>query len=164
VPRIYELGGAIPRDIKEFTRDAKPLVVLLDGARGLWRLAPQLFKPWKRVTCVLDIMHVVGYLWSAANALFGEASRAGKHWVQQKLTEILRGRVGYGHRRPAPNPHEAAAAEVGAGDARERHHVLPQPPALDAVRRIPGRGPAGWDRRRGVGLWFRGQAPDGGRR
>jgi hypothetical protein len=72
-----------------------PLVVRLDGALGLWRLAPQLFKPWKRVTCVRDIMHVVGYLWSAANALFGEASRAGKHWGQQKLTAILRGRVGY---------------------------------------------------------------------
>jgi len=73
----------------------KPLVVLLDGALGLWRLATQLFRPWKRVTFVLDIMHVVGYLWSAANALFGEASQAGKHWVQQKLTEMLRGRVGY---------------------------------------------------------------------
>jgi hypothetical protein len=73
----------------------QPLVILLDGALGLWRLAPQLFKPWKRVTCVLDIMHVVGYLWAAANALFGEQSQAGKHWVQQKLTEILRGRVGY---------------------------------------------------------------------
>jgi hypothetical protein len=73
----------------------KPLVVLLDGALGLWRLAPQLFKPWKRVTCVRDILHVVGYLWSGANALFGEQSRAGKRWVQQKLTEILRGRVGY---------------------------------------------------------------------
>src|SRR6266581_585250 len=73
----------------------KPLVVLLDGALGLWRLATKLFKPWKRVTFVLDIMHVVGYLWSAANALFGEASQAGKHWVQQKLTEMLRGRVGY---------------------------------------------------------------------
>ena len=47
------------------------------------------------MTFVLDIMHVVGYLWSAANALFEEASKAGKHWVQQKLTEILRGRVGY---------------------------------------------------------------------
>ena len=47
------------------------------------------------MTCVLDIMHVVGYLWSAANALFGEGSKAGKRWVQQKLTEILRGRVGY---------------------------------------------------------------------
>ena len=72
----------------------KPLVILLDGALGLWRLAPQLFKPWKRVTCVLDIMHVVGYLWAAANALFGEASKAGQHWVQHKLTEILSGRVG----------------------------------------------------------------------
>jgi hypothetical protein len=73
----------------------KPLVILLDGALGLWRLAPPLFKPWKRVTCVLDILHVVGYLWSAANALFGEQSKVGQHWVQQKLTEILRGRVGY---------------------------------------------------------------------
>jgi hypothetical protein len=73
----------------------KPLVVLLDGALGLWNLAPQLFKPWKRMTCILDIMHVVGYLWSAANALFGEGSKDGTRWVQAKLTEILRGRVGY---------------------------------------------------------------------
>jgi hypothetical protein len=72
----------------------KPLVVLLDGALCLWRLATKLFKPWRRVTFVLDIMHVVSYLWSAANALFGEASKAGKHWVQRKLTAILRGRVG----------------------------------------------------------------------
>ena len=73
----------------------KPLVVLLDGALGLWRLATKLFEEWRHVTFVLDIMHVVGYLWSAANALFGEQSKAGKHWLQQKLTAILRGRVGY---------------------------------------------------------------------
>jgi hypothetical protein len=73
----------------------KPLVVLLDGALGLWRLAIKLFKPWKRVTFVLDILHVVGSLWSAANALFGEASQAGKHWVQQQRTEMRRGRGGY---------------------------------------------------------------------
>ena len=73
----------------------KPLVVLLDGALGLWNLAPQLFKPWKRMTCILDILHVVGYLWSAANALFGDGSKDGTRWVQAKLTEILRGRVGY---------------------------------------------------------------------
>jgi hypothetical protein len=46
------------------------------------------------VTCVLDILHVVGSLGSAANALFGEASKTGKHWAQAKLTAILRGRVG----------------------------------------------------------------------
>jgi hypothetical protein len=73
----------------------KPLVVLLDGALGLWRLAPKLFRPWRRMTCVLDIMHVVGYLWSAANALFGEGSKDGTRWVQAKLTAILYGRVGY---------------------------------------------------------------------
>jgi hypothetical protein len=73
----------------------KPLVVLLDGALGLWNLATTLFKPWKRVTCVLDIMHVMCYLWTAAHALFREGSREGNCWVQEKLTEILRGRVGY---------------------------------------------------------------------
>jgi hypothetical protein len=29
----------------------KPLVVLFDGALGLWRLAPKLFREWRRVTC-----------------------------------------------------------------------------------------------------------------
>jgi hypothetical protein len=73
----------------------QPLVVLLDGALGLWHLATQLFRAWKRVTFVLDIMHVISYLWTAANALFQEGSQDGKRWVQQKLTAILRGRVGY---------------------------------------------------------------------
>jgi hypothetical protein len=73
----------------------KPLVLRRDGALCLWRLAPQLFTPWTRVTWVLDIMDVVGYLWAVANALCGEASQAGQHGVQQKLTEILSGRVGY---------------------------------------------------------------------
>jgi hypothetical protein len=73
----------------------KPLVVLLDGALCLWSLATKLFKAWRRRTFVLDIMHVVGYLWNAANALFGEGAKEGKRWVQAKLAEILRGRVGY---------------------------------------------------------------------
>jgi hypothetical protein len=70
------------------------VVVRLDGALGLWNLAPKLFKPWKRMTCGLDIMPVVGSLWSAANALCGERSKDGKRWVQAKLGDLLRGRVG----------------------------------------------------------------------
>ena len=72
----------------------KPVVILRDGALGLGRLAPQLFQPWKRVPGVLDLLHVVGSLWRAANARFGAQSRAGKRWVPQKLTESLRGRGG----------------------------------------------------------------------
>jgi hypothetical protein len=72
-----------------------PLVIRLDGALCRWNLAPKLFKPWKHMTCVLDMMHVVSSLWTAANAVFQEGSRDGTRWVQVKLTEILRGRVGY---------------------------------------------------------------------
>lgn len=71
------------------------LVLLLDGALGLWRLVCKHFREWAKVTYVLDIMHVVGYLWFAANALYAEGSKGGKVWVKQKLTEILLGRVGY---------------------------------------------------------------------
>src|SRR6266850_7914958 len=53
-------------------RHRTPVVVLLDGALCLWNLAPKLFQAWKRGTGVLDIMPVVGDLWSAANAWFGE--------------------------------------------------------------------------------------------
>jgi hypothetical protein len=70
------------------------LVVRLDGALGLWHLATQLFTPWTRVMCVVDIRHVMSDLWSAANARFGEASQARQPWVQPKLTAMLRGRVG----------------------------------------------------------------------
>lgn len=70
------------------------LALLLDGALSLWKLVRKRFTEWKTVSFVLDIIHVVGYLWLAANALYKEGSEAGKHWVQQKLTEILRGRVG----------------------------------------------------------------------
>jgi hypothetical protein len=72
----------------------QPMIVLLDGALGLWSLATTLFKPWTRVTCVLDIMPVVGDLWSAANALFGAGAKDGTRWVQAKLAAMLHGRVG----------------------------------------------------------------------
>lgn len=72
----------------------RPLAVLLDGALGLWSLVRNGFQDWDHVTFVLDIIHVVGYLWTAANALFRDGSTEGRQWVQAKLTQILRGRVG----------------------------------------------------------------------
>lgn len=72
----------------------RPVAVLLDGALGLWSLVGKGFQGWEQVTFILDIIHVVGYLWTAANALFRDGSAEGKQWVQDKLTQILRGRVG----------------------------------------------------------------------
>ena len=100
---VASLGRTTQAVMELITADAErrdpqhrtPLVIRLDGALCLWRLAPKLFKPWKPVTCVLDMMHVVSYLWAAANAWFPEGSKDGTRWVQVKLMEILRGRVGY---------------------------------------------------------------------
>jgi len=73
----------------------RPLAVLLDGAKCLRTLAGKLFGEWPIVVYILDIIHVTEYLWDVANALFGDDTKKGRHWVQSKLTEILLGRVGY---------------------------------------------------------------------
>lgn len=73
----------------------KPLAILLDGSLNLWRLVGHRFRKWKTKFFVLDIIHVITYLWVAANALHKLESREGRRWVQDKLTEILKGRVGY---------------------------------------------------------------------
>jgi hypothetical protein len=101
--RGASLGRTKPQGMARIKADAarrdpqhrQPWVLRLDGALGLGRLAPQLFKPWQRVTGVLDLLPVVGSLWSAANALVGEQATAGTRWVPQQLRALLRGRGGY---------------------------------------------------------------------
>lgn len=73
----------------------RPLAVLLDGASTLRIKAVKFFSDWPVVHIILDIIHATEYLWDVANALFGESSKDGRLWVQAKLTEILKGRVGY---------------------------------------------------------------------
>jgi hypothetical protein len=104
VRRVASLVRTKPAGRQRLKADAErrdpphrqPWVLVLDGARCLWRLAPQRVTPWQRVTCGLDSMPVGGDLWAAANAVFGEAAKAGQHWVQHKLTAIRSGRVGDG--------------------------------------------------------------------
>jgi hypothetical protein len=102
VRRVARLVRTQPAVIELMKADAErrdpghrqPWVVLREGALGLWNLAPKRFKPWQRMTCILDILHVVGSLWSAANAWFGDGSKDGTCGVQAALTAMLRGRVG----------------------------------------------------------------------
>jgi hypothetical protein len=43
---------------------------------------------------ILDIIHVTEYLWKAATALHGETSPERVRWIQEKLRDILAGKVG----------------------------------------------------------------------
>jgi len=74
---------------------SKSWVALVDGNRTQLRL---LRKEARRrrvnLTIVLDIVHVIEYLWAAAYAFCSEGSREAEQWVSYRLDRILRGEAG----------------------------------------------------------------------
>lgn len=90
-----EVVNEIISDAKRRNPDGKrPLVVLMDGALHLWSLLALVLKGME-YTGILDIIHVVEYLWKAVNALYGEKGSGNKQWVYDHLVSILEGRVGW---------------------------------------------------------------------
>jgi len=63
-------------------------VALTDGASAL---QTQMTEQLPRFTLVLDLIHAIEYLWTGANALFGETHPKRKHWVAQQLLKLLSG-------------------------------------------------------------------------
>jgi len=76
----------------------RPLAVLMDGERALEKEAKRRFRAWPVKFMILDLLHVLGYLWSAANAFYGEGDEnhpARQAFVFERLLKILDGRAGY---------------------------------------------------------------------
>lgn len=71
----------------------RPWVVVMDGALHLWALVSGVLKGVNYVG-ILDIIHVVEYLWQVANTLYGEKNPQGQQWVYDHLLSILKGKVG----------------------------------------------------------------------
>jgi hypothetical protein len=96
---------ATARDLK---RD-KQWVALVDGnPTQLSRLEQMAQRYQVGLVIVLDIIHVLGYLWKAALAFHPEDTKEAQLWVSQRLLEILRGRsssVAGGIRRSATLRH-----------------------------------------------------------
>lgn len=70
-------------------------VVLVDGAEHQMKLIKQAQrKHGVKVTIILDIIHVLEYLWKASYVFFEVGSEQSKKWVSQKALEILNGRAG----------------------------------------------------------------------
>lgn len=84
----------IIKDVKSRSLEGKgALVVVMDGALGLWSLLSSLLVGVNWVG-ILDIIHVVEYLWKVGNSIHGEGTHDGKEWVYNHLVSILEGRVG----------------------------------------------------------------------
>lgn len=75
---------------------AKTWVAVVDGNKPQLALLHKLARQRRiALTVVLDIIHVVEYLWKAAHAFHAEGSPALEAWVAARLLQILRGRASH---------------------------------------------------------------------
>ena len=72
--------------------DPKPVLFLSDGERALRKLQ-QRYLP--EAIDILDLWHVMEYLWKGAHVFHAEGSTAAEDWVGQRLRMLLEGKVGY---------------------------------------------------------------------
>jgi hypothetical protein len=70
-------------------------IVLVDGQQDqIRRMKKAARKAGVKITIVLDIIHVLEYLWNAAYAFHAQGSEAAETWVRQRLFALLQGRSG----------------------------------------------------------------------
>ena len=70
-------------------------VVLVDGqADQIRRVERAARKVGVKITMVLDIVHVLEYLWRAAYAFHQDGTPAAEAWVEHQLVKLLSGRTG----------------------------------------------------------------------
>lgn len=71
----------------------KDWVALVDGNKTQIRLLEKKAKEEKvKVTIIVDIIHVLEYLWKAAYAFHSSGSQEAQNWVSDKLFRILQGK------------------------------------------------------------------------
>ena len=68
-------------------------MVLIDGSLYLWKLVIAHFSKVKDYTVILDIIHVLEYIYLAAHSLHKENTKESKDYAYNMLLRILKGQV-----------------------------------------------------------------------
>jgi len=89
--RLFARLG-IEVESREIDQD-QPIVCLMDGERALWTAMRQWLPA--RTVGILDLYHVLEYLWKAAHCFHAEKSQAAEEFVTARLRMLLEGKVGY---------------------------------------------------------------------
>ena len=83
----------------------KHWIVLVDGDRKqLCWIQRAAKRHSARITIILDIIHVIEYLWMAAHAFHGDGTKEAEQYVSERLLKVLEGKAGWvagGMRRSA---------------------------------------------------------------
>jgi hypothetical protein len=75
--------------------DEKSWVALVDGNKSQIRILKRLAKKkGLDLTIIVDLIHVIEYLWDAARAFHPDPGDQLESWVRYRLLEILRGKAG----------------------------------------------------------------------
>jgi len=88
-----EVMEEIYEEVKDENFNDEPLVCVMDGALSLWNLFKDVFKNIKNKVLILDIIHVLEYIWIIAHIKHKEGSDGGKAYVYEKLLLILQGKI-----------------------------------------------------------------------
>lgn len=88
-----EVMEEIKETIKDKNFDIDPLVCLMDGAPFIWKIFKEVFRDILNKVLILDIIHVVEYIWLIAHCMYKERSVQAKQYVYEKLLIILKGGV-----------------------------------------------------------------------
>ena len=110
----------------------------MDGANHqIERIRFEARKREVKVTIVIDVVHVLGYLWQAAGCLHPHDDQAAAHWVHRQATKVLQGharKVAGTIRRQATNagldPSQRKPADEAATYLTNKAPYLDYPTAL----------------------------------
>ena len=104
----------VAREVQRRDPDGtKARVCIMDGSKGLWTQAR---KELRGFTFVLDLFHVLEYLWKVAYVFYPENSPEAEGFVRHRLRMLLEGKVGYvigGLRQMLSKHHKLRRAERG---------------------------------------------------
>ena len=88
-----EVMNDIKQEIEEQSFVQTPLICVMDGATCLWTYVEDVFKTIKNKVFILDIIHVLEYIWLMAHVKYEGSITEAKQYVYDKLMLILQGKV-----------------------------------------------------------------------
>jgi len=88
-----EVMEEIKDEIKDENFEHRSLVCVMDGAKHLWTTLKDVFKEIKNKALILDIIHVLEYIWLIAHVKYKESSDEAIQYVYEKLLFILQGKI-----------------------------------------------------------------------
>ena len=90
------IGEVFSEALRRDPNQQKKWIALVDGNKTQLDLLEQYAQKHSiELTIILDLMHVLSYLWKAAHAFFQENTKESEEWVAQRLLKLLYGQASY---------------------------------------------------------------------